>query len=342
MASTFITQRANVSIRDGVEPDTKRGEPLPITHTSQCTELLKAQKELEKVQEQLNKEKENFKERMDAFKRDEDRLREKQEELRKNVTRFAKFMKENEAKRKRAEKKAQDEQKQRQQKDEEILNLKTMKHDFEEKRTKMITSLDEIMVYKEYLELVHEVSEDFQEVSDILMRYETLTAAERDLTKDVEKRNAQIEALRQELNNFTKTTQNEILVLNSEIAASQKLLEEKKISASSSEQSLHRVETERKEKIRTLGEIRMAIGNLFDRCVKGSKRPAEAKKGGNLLATGGSGAENVSGAPGTVVGAKSEPERLRIALRTIGERMVDLKSIVQARDSASKAKIPRS
>ena len=68
------------------------------------------------------------------------------------------------------------------------------------------------------------------------------------------------------LNMYMKKTQNELLVSNSLIAAEQQKLDKQRIECADLEAALHRNDAEAKEGTRQLGEIKMAIQNIYARC----------------------------------------------------------------------------
>lgn len=244
--------------------------PAPITNMSQATELLKAQKMMVQVQEELNQCKEQFHERMRKCREREEELAKKQETLRESVTRFSVFMKENDAKRNRANKKAQEEIKQREAK---VLEIQKLQDDLEKRKelnTKIQQELEHGMVYQKYLESVVESADHFHEIDDVLKKHEELSKTESELRNVVDENNRNMDDLRKELAELAKDMQNQILVQNSEISMNQKTLEEMKLHSAEKEQRLIAMEAEAKDRIRKLGESRMAILNLHSRCVSTS------------------------------------------------------------------------
>jgi hypothetical protein len=152
-----------------------------------------------------------------------------------------------------------------------------------------------------YLERVAEYTEDFTEIADIVKRYETLVATNSDLQVKVQRNNLETERLRLELAQLTKKLQNEVLVQSSVIAEHQERLEKAKIESNAEELVKEQMEDAAKSRIREIGEARMAVLNLYNRCRLthlSESRP------------------------------KQEAKDVMLALRYIGERMRDLQSIV--------------
>jgi len=195
-------------------------------------------------------------------------LKSQQAEMKDQVTKFDKFLKENEVKRTRALKRADEERKVFATKDEESKAL------FQE-LAKLKLQCDAIKKlvekeqrYEKYLEEVVRSgkSDDFADVPDLLGRYETLRDTHNDLRKNQVRTGEEIEELRNLIASNVKDKQNEILVSNSETANCQKKLEALRSETLSLEQDMAARDNVAKLRIRTLGEIKLAILNIHQRC----------------------------------------------------------------------------
>jgi uncharacterized coiled-coil DUF342 family protein len=71
-------------------------------------------------------------------------------------------------------------------------------------KEKMKRILEKNMRYQKYLESVLDASEDYSEISELLMRYETLTAHFTDLTERAARCAEQSDSFRQQLQAHTK------------------------------------------------------------------------------------------------------------------------------------------
>merc|ERR1719224_220085 len=130
------------------------------------------------VQEALDAQKEEFARREDAFRRREEALRKKDLELQESLIKFNKFLQENESKRNRAIKRASDERKQREQKEAEIGRLHTQLEQKMKDEKALKKQVAQNMKYQVYLaDVVDFVTEDYQEIQDLLNRYKTLKDA---------------------------------------------------------------------------------------------------------------------------------------------------------------------
>mmetsp|Transcript_9226 Transcript_9226/g.30446 ORF Transcript_9226/g.30446 Transcript_9226/m.30446 type:complete len:313 (+) Transcript_9226:120-1058(+) len=276
--------------------------------TSQSTVLLQKKKKMQEVQSELDRKKREYDQRMKRCKEKENELAEKQEKIRESVIRFEKFVKENDAKRHRALRKEKDEINSRKLKEQEIVALQLQLEQQVKKKEQFQQMVRKLSVYEEFLELVVESSDEFQEVNDILMRHATLAASNQDLREVVENGNLQMEELRAMLSAYTKEKEDEILVATSSIAGQQKRTEQLKIDNAKVEQTIAYRESLFYDKKRKLGEAKMAIANIYGRCRKsGSKSAAAAAAAAN----------------------STEPLNLNHALDVIMQRLVDLQDIVK-------------
>ena len=111
-------------------------------------------------------------------------------------------------------------------------------------------------------------SEYFESIENITMRYETLNAAHEDLTKRVDKAQQEQEKDNSDFASFVKTSQNKLLVYNSDIAKKQQHIDYLRLTTTDNEASLSKGDNEAKENTRQLGEIKMTINNIYNRCVR--------------------------------------------------------------------------
>ena len=180
----------------------------PVTQSSQSTELLLANKEMAEVQHKLDRKKEEFDERMAKCKEKEEIISMKQSKLKAEQTKFQLFLKENDNKRLRAVKRAQDELAIREIKEKELEQLWI---DMEVTEAKLVVSkinLDHGLVNQTYLErVVAAAPEDFTEIADIIKRYQTLSATNKDLQELVQRNMNDAEKNRLDLSKMSKQLQ---------------------------------------------------------------------------------------------------------------------------------------
>ena len=233
-----------------------------IPTASQSTLLLQKKKEMAEVQQQLDRKKEEFRVRMQQCQEKEMGLAGKQEQLKDGVRKFEKFLKENDAKRIRANRKAQEEIKLQELKNAEKLKMTELLAVQEKKRNELQHELESKLRYELFLDRVCDSTEQFEDIPEVLKRYETLEAAHLDLRTRMEDAQSDAEDTSTRLASLMKKTQTDALVHNSEIAEKQKSLKERQRELQDAEEDMYREESDAKEGFRQLGEINMVTPPL--------------------------------------------------------------------------------
>ncbi|KAJ3415382.1 hypothetical protein HDV05_005119 [Chytridiales sp. JEL 0842] len=286
---TFLTQRAGKILQNGFYVPLVQGEQTPSMfenrRTLQSTLLLQKKKEMHAIQAALEKKRLEFAKRMEECREKQEELRAKQKQIRDRVTKFEKFLKENDAKRQRANLKALTEKKLREQKEQE---LQTLQHTLAEEQVKsdhILKLIKKYQVFEAYLQSVVDILPpdylDINEphINDILMRYKTLVETNEDLKKMVQANQDGIEKEQSVLASLIKDKNDMILVYNSKLGTQQKRLDKLKQESAYMEQKIEERDRTGKERLRILSETKLAINNIFDRVAN----RAEAPGGGFVL-----------------------------------------------------------
>ncbi|EQC38787.1 hypothetical protein SDRG_03746 [Saprolegnia diclina VS20] len=244
-------------------------EPLVsgVSLMSQSTLLLKKRKELREVNDALEFMKEEYAQRVESCAERQREFERKQQEMRDQVSKFEKFIKENDSKRTRAELKAKTEHRSSEQNDVRKKQLFAQYEKDVSQREALEKKRDQLLKYRTYLDSAVEASEqEYEEIADILNRYATLVDANKDLQVQVQSAESQIDRLRQELRTFKTEMENNILVQNSEIHGHQQHLE--RIRGETFQLDLDRGRDDRtyNDRSRESGQIILAIKNLYNRC----------------------------------------------------------------------------
>lgn len=235
--------------------------------TSQSTLLLKKRKELREIDESLELMKKDYKRRMDICEEKRVAFEAKQAKMREQVLKFEKFIQENDAKRQRAEAKAKVERKAFEDKAKEIsiLAAKIVKLEVEQKELhhQLVTKSR----YKSYLEsIVEEGAGDYEEIGEILNRYNTLVEANRDLMQHSDEQERAADDLSRIVQALKNEKQNALLVNISLLQNSQKGLEQIKLDVKNEEGVKIMEENKRKNVSQQLSQTTQAIRNLYSRC----------------------------------------------------------------------------
>lgn len=246
-------------------------QQLTLDHVSPATRLLEKRRQMYEVQEALDAQKEEFKRRETDFKRREEKLKERDLALQESLIKFNKFLQENDSKRARAEKKERDEIKQRIIKEGEITRLREQLEKLKVEKVEMLAVLREDMRYQHYLEAVIDSTDEYPEILELLLRYETLEATHHDLIERSREGQSESEDQAQFNKRFHKEKVDEILEYNNQIA----MLQQRYEAVLAHKQRLQ-AETDRQlqdsaEATLQLGQVLMACDNIFTRCVTTSR-----------------------------------------------------------------------
>jgi uncharacterized membrane protein YgcG len=242
-------------------------QTLMMDHVTPATRLLEKRRQMFEVQEALNAQNEEFTRREDAFRRREEGLRRKDLELQESLIKFNKFLQENESKRNRALKRANDERKQREQKDIEIKRYEIQLRDKMIEEQILKREVEKNLKYQEYLEnVVHYLSKDFPEISDVLNRYRTLKDVNIYLNEKQKADDLKNEITQRDFLLFRKENENVILNYGNEVAELQIRQEMCKNRTMRLENEIDLTNYEISEKTLELGQIISSVSNILERC----------------------------------------------------------------------------
>ncbi|KAJ3125347.1 hypothetical protein HK098_000354 [Nowakowskiella sp. JEL0407] len=267
---TFVTQRGGKIIQVPVIHNESISK-FETRKTLQSTLLLHKKKEMEQIQSLLEKKRTEFAKRMDECREKQEDLRTKQRQLRDRVTKFEKFLKENDAKKQRANVKAMAERKLREQKEQELLALQKQLSDEHLKAEHIVRMIKKYQVYEKYLQSVVDIlPSDYLDVNephinDVLMRHKTLVETNDDLIVMLQQYQDNFETEAQRFAELVKEKNDLILVYNSTLGTQQKKFDKLKQECAYMEQKQEERDNTGKERMRLIGETKMAINNLHDR-----------------------------------------------------------------------------
>ncbi|KAJ3216107.1 hypothetical protein HDU67_009908 [Dinochytrium kinnereticum] len=317
------------------------------------------------VQAGLEKKRIEFAKRMEECREKQEELRAKQKQIRDRVTKFEKFLKENDAKRQRANLKAQSEKRLREQKEQELALLFHTLGEEHVKSENTLRLIKSYQIYEKYLQSVVDIlPPDYLDVNephinDILMRYKTLVETNEDLIQMLQSSQDTIEREATALTELIKEKNDLILVYNSKLGIQQKRLDKLKLESAYTEQKLEERDNTGKERMRLLGETKLAIHNIFERIMNHTRsttlpptkpafllniimndpqpsnnnpRPSNAMSGNpmltqipqGLLGGGGLGGGGAHGANGSTRESDGSIRGLAEKLHMIQERLLDL------------------
>lgn len=233
------------------------------------TAATKLRNDMHMVQKDLEDKRAEFKRIMDAVKVREENLKVKRQKLQDTLVQYYKLIQENEIKRTRANKKALLEEKAKQERHDKILELSELAKRLEKQKQESREKYLQYQKYQRYLEevLQHNDNEEYQDPKDIILRYQTLDDNKQVLQKrktqleeELAKNKISLTMKRQRKKNESVDLQNQLSELQNRLESLQKEFKKKQDDLDSDMN--HKSTT-----TKTIGQVRMACQNLYDRCV---------------------------------------------------------------------------
>merc|ERR1711976_899124 len=193
-------------------------------NTMQKTLLLKKEVEVDRVSDELALKRAEFRSRMDKCAQQQVEIQKKQQRMRDRVNKFEKFIKENEAKRRRAIQKYQNEVKLKEQKHREHDLLLQQLQDLKSRHEYLKNKLARYKIYEDYLLKVLEIlPAHYLEVNDsmitsLMMRHRTLHDTNTGLLDNLLSMTDQLESHRLELDELEANQTKLKLSINSQLS----------------------------------------------------------------------------------------------------------------------------
>ena len=240
---------------------------LPMEGISPATKLLEKRRLMYEIQESFERAKDDEKQREEVFKTKEAQLRARDLFIQEQLITFNKFLQDNEIKKARANKRYEDENKGKKQKEEKYEKLRKEIKKSKKENHRLERQVQNIRKYEDYLELVRDRNpDDFQDISEILNRYNTLKDANTDLTNKKNKLELQLDEKKRERDHYEKSNKDKQLEINIEITVQQKRLDDMEGERIEKTKNAETDKNARVQKNLELGRMLDAIDNLFDRC----------------------------------------------------------------------------
>ncbi|XP_006901076.1 PREDICTED: coiled-coil domain-containing protein 42B [Elephantulus edwardii] len=226
-------------------------------------QLLEKKQELEDADRDLQAQKEVFQARMVALQQRREQLEQKKGELKGSFSRFDKFLQDSEARRSRVLRRAEEERHRADRQEAEAQRLCAQLEALREERARLQRALERLAPCAHLLAQVLERLPEFQEVSELVARFDGLAntlVAQRRTERD---QRAELEAARARLQQLRNTWQDEVLQRAQECAQLQERLEEARERRLRWESKWIQIQNTAAAKTLLLGRTRMAALNLF-------------------------------------------------------------------------------
>nr|DBA22827.1 TPA: hypothetical protein GDO54_013822 [Pyxicephalus adspersus] len=233
-----------------------------------ATRLLEKKREMTEVEQALNTQKEEFQMKTESLQQRCAELEHKEEKLKDSLFKFDKFLKENDSKRKRALRKAAEERQLAAQKEREAIRLQAENKQLQAFKERLVRRQEKSSIYQNYLQRVLERTEEFQEVQEMIDRFNTLMATQDKLLKRELEHQEKAEKEKARLLHYQEEARSQILELNNQMADLQDEFERARAVVLEWESRWAQIQNTAAENTLRLGRIRMATLNLFQTITK--------------------------------------------------------------------------
>ncbi|KAM3826115.1 cilia- and flagella-associated protein 73 [Vipera latastei] len=266
-----LEERVRAAVRDKLmmmKIPERENDFLP----SSCC-LLEKQRELAEVEKSFLATQEEFQKKMEQLQQRRQELEHREGQLKQAILKFDKFLKENDAKRNRAMRKAEQEKQQVAEKEVEAEHLKQEIARLMTVKTKLQHSLAAHRPFSEYLQKVLGKTEQFQEISELIGRFQTLMATQVSLVQREQVAREAVEEERRCLQQYLDESSNRILQQNNLVAELQGQLEQTQARFLELESNWICIQNTAADKTLELGQIKLAALNLFQMVARHRKLP---------------------------------------------------------------------
>ncbi|XP_061174002.1 uncharacterized protein LOC133183078 [Saccostrea echinata] len=242
-------------------------------NTFQKTLLLKKEVEVAKVDEELEKCRRRFRQKMEELQQRKLNVQKKRQMMNNKVAKFDKFIKDNDAKRRRAIQKYQTEVLLKEQKQKEYEELCEQLAELKRRKSYLEKKVNQYKRFEEYLLKVIDIMpedyiQDDDKIKGLMMRHKTLSESNKDLVNNLVHMGDEIENLKKELDTMKTEHDKRKVSINSQLAKLQNLQDRVQDSNKQHEQQFASSKGDMRKRRTELGVILMAIDNIAEKCLK--------------------------------------------------------------------------
>ncbi|KAG7206875.1 hypothetical protein KM043_000775 [Ampulex compressa] len=263
----FISKQEDRNIKKYPEWDKPR--------VSSAFEAIRARRELSSVEEELQAKRIEQEDRRRKMDEQWDEMRRQELTLRQSFIKFNKFVKENHDKRERAENKIAEERERQAKRKQEIDDLTEKLNYMKNVLEDMQRYVEDYRKYQNYLERVVAETSEFQSITDIFNRYETLIETRSALAEHQDKYLRALEETGTEIHHMTEAKSQMLMGLNNKLAQLQTRYDKAKTSVLKWENIVSRIKTTAAAKNLELTQVKTCCWNIYQQICKRKGIPAK-------------------------------------------------------------------
>ncbi|KAK2951846.1 hypothetical protein BLNAU_13216 [Blattamonas nauphoetae] len=222
----------------------------------------------------------------------------------------------------------------------EIATKRKQLEELQIEKDKYTASMERFKVYKDFLEVVEEKSEDAATIEEIMERFKTLTRTYLKIRGEIEEQRQQKETLAQTHSDHVQETETQIIQMNTEMERKQGYLKDLRLKIKQVENQLGSLDDDAAYQKELHAQLTLSIQNLylqmhkgtteiFKRTLTGVKPKAASKTKGLTVTSKGSPAKKGAGGQGESESLSKIP--LEQLLRELHAKMADLQFIFENR-----------
>ncbi|KAM5188932.1 cilia- and flagella-associated protein 73 [Callospermophilus lateralis] len=244
-----------------------------VDHFPPVLRLLEKRKELAAADRGLQAQREEFHTAMTALEQRWAELAQKEQQLKGSFVRFDKFLQDAEIRRGRALQRAAEERHRADRQGAEVLRLRAELQELRRERARLQRRLQRLEPCARLLERTLEKLPEFQEVPELVARFDTLADTQVALRLTERERLAELEATRAQLQRLRDSEQDELLAQAQRRAELRERLESARERALQWESKWIQIQNTAAEKTLLLGRARMSALNLFQTVCQHRRQP---------------------------------------------------------------------
>ncbi|XP_017762535.1 PREDICTED: coiled-coil domain-containing protein 42 like-2 [Eufriesea mexicana] len=266
----FLSKQEGRNIKKYPEWDKPRVYPALEVVRARC-ELAKTEERLRAKWVEQEKKRKFMDEQWDEMRRQELVLRE-------SFIKFNRFVRENQEKRDRAESKIKEERDRQLNRSEQVRELNEKLARMKDIRERMKKHVEEYKKYQHYLEKVVSESGEFNSISDIFNRYETLIEARIILSEHQDKNLEILEERGTEMHHMTELKSQKMMALNNALAQLQARRDRAEVQARKWETIVAEIKATAAEKNLEHTQVKTCCWNLYQQICKRKGIPVTVSK----------------------------------------------------------------
>ncbi|XP_011310181.1 coiled-coil domain-containing protein 42 homolog [Fopius arisanus] len=242
-------------------------------------ELMKARRDLSQAEQELEIKRVEHENKRHDMDQQWAEMRRKQNLFRESFVKFDQFVQENKEKRERAERKIKEEKERQENCGEEIKILKDKIEHMTAVRDKMQKYVKDYKNAQSYLEKVISETGEFQSISDIFNRFESLVEARKTLTMNQDENLNALGNTSTEMQKLTEEKGQKLMSLNSQLASLESRYDRAKAASLKWEGIVAKIKSTAGDKNLELTQIRSCCWNIYQQICKRKGISVEVDKG---------------------------------------------------------------